>query len=108
MPSKVNSSFLKLIYQNVDNTGYFNLKELTKQIYDLGIHNLLVECGNELTQKFLSEKIFNEFYYFKSDTKIKSKDKVDISNITKYLSKNFKNKKYVNTYLNKDILTHYY
>ena len=99
---------LKLIYQDVEINGYFNLKKIFKQIYKLGIHTVLVELGNKFTHNILSEKLFNEFYLFKSNKLINNKDKINVLNISKKLNKDFKNKKYVNTYLDKDTLIHYY
>ena len=69
---------------------------------------MLVELGNKITHKILSEKLFNEFYLFKSNKLINNKDKINVLNISKKLNKGFKNKKYVNTYLDKDTLIHYY
>ena len=99
---------IKLIYQDVEINGYFNLKKIFKQIYKLGIHTVLVELGNKFTHNILSEKLFNEFYLFKSNKLINNKDKINVLNVSKKLNKDFKNKKYVNTYLDKDTLIHYY
>ncbi len=68
----------------------------------------MVELGNKFTHNILSEKLFNEFYLFKSNKLINIKDKINVLNISKKLNKDFKNKKYVNTYLDKDTLIHYY
>ena len=84
------------------------MKKILKKIYELGIHTLLVESGSALIYDMLSNKLFNEFYLFKSDKSIKNKDKINIMNIIKNLDKKFKNKKIVNTYLDKDELLHYY
>jgi len=99
---------IKLVYLEIDIDGYFSLKKLFKKIYDLGIHKLLVECGKDFTMKILSENLFNEFYLFKSYKKLINKDKIHISNIIKKLNKNYKNKKYVKTFLDKDRLIKYY
>jgi len=99
---------IKLVFQNIDIDGYFNLKKLFKRIYKLGIHKLLVECGKNFTLKMLSENYFNEFYLFKSNKKIDNKNKINVNDIIKKLSKNYKNKKYVKTYLDKDNLIQYY
>ena len=105
---KLKKKGLKLIHQEVEKDGYINLKKLFKNIYNLGIYTLLVECGKSLTYKILSKKLFNEFYLFKSDKKLNNKGKINVLNINKNLNKNFKYKKYVNTYLDKDTLIHYY
>ena len=99
---------LKLIQFRAKKGNYFDMKKILKKIYELGIHTLLVESGSALIYDMLSNKLFNEFYLFKSDKSIKNKDKINIMNIIKNLDKKFKNKKIVNTYLDKDELLHYY
>ena len=99
---------VKLINLKIENDNYFDLNNLFKKIYNIGIHSLLVECGEVLTYKLLSKKLFNEFYLFQSNKIINNKDKTSISHIKRYLDKRFKNKNYVNTYLDKDVLMHYY
>ncbi len=93
---------------DIDINGYFNLKKLFKKIYNLGIHKLLVECGKDFTMKILSEGFFKEFYLFKSDKKLISSNKINIIDIIRKLNKNYKNKKYVKTFLDKDNLIQYY
>ena len=82
---------VKLIKQNVTINGYFDLNKLFKKIYKLGIHYLLVECGKELTYKILKSTLFNEFYLFRSNKKIKKGHKVNVFSIKKNLNK-FKKK----------------
>ena len=97
---------LKLIYRSIDIDGYFNLKKLFKKIYNLGIHTLIVECGKKLTHKLISKKLFNEFYLFKSNKKIKNLNKINVKSINNILSKKYKKKNF-NTYLDNDTLIHY-
>ncbi len=99
---------IKLIYSDLNKFGNIDLKFVFKKIYEKGIHNLLVECGSKLTNNILKEKLFNEFYLFKSNNKIISKDRHNVKNIDKNLKKIFKSKKKINTYLDKDSLIHYY
>ena len=99
---------IKLIFSDLNNYGVMDLKFIFKKIYENGIHNILVECGSELTSSILKEKLFNEFYLFKSNNKIINKDRVDVKIININLKKIFKNKKNINTYLDKDSLIHYY
>ena len=98
----------KLIYQNVNNNQNFNLRKISQKLYTLGLHRLLVETGKDLTINFLNENLLNEFYLFRSDKIIYNRDKINISSLVKMINKNYKNKKKINTYLDKDILTHYY
>ena len=99
---------IKLIHNEVDSSGYFNIKKLFKKLYNIGIYYLLVESGKKLTGNILNKKLFNEFYLFKSNKNINNKYAINVKNINKSVNKNFKNKKKVNTYLDKDTLMHYY
>ena len=105
--NKLKFSGVNLIKQEVSSGEYFDLNKLFKKIYELGIHNVLVECGKNLTNKILKTKLFNEFYLFKSDKKITKKEKISIVNIRRNL-KFFKYKLKVKTFLDKDTLTQYY
>ena len=104
---KLNFYGINLIKLKVSSDEYFNLNKLFKKIYDLGIHNVLVECGKNLTYKILKSRLFNEFYLFKSNKKIANKGKISVSNINRNL-KFFKNKLQVKTFLDNDTLTKYY
>mgnify|MGYP001249517739 FL=1 len=97
----------RLVRQEINSDGYFDLKKLFKNIYNLGIQNVLVECGMDLTYKLLKSSLFNEFYLFKSNKKIVDRRKISIFSINKKL-RNFKKKIRVNTFLDKDTLIHYY
>ena len=99
---------IKLIYANLNKYGDIDLKFIFKKIYEKNIHNILVECGSKLTNNILKEKLFNEFYLFKSNNKIINKDRLNVKNIDMNLKKTFKSKKKINTYLDKDSLLHYY
>ena len=99
---------IKLIYSDLNKYGNMDLKFIFKKIYEKGIHNILVECGSKLTNNILKEKLFNEFYLFKSNNKIISNDGLNVKIIDKNLKKIFKSKENINTYLDKDLLIHYY
>ncbi len=99
---------IKLINFNTDNNDNFNLKNVFKKIYELGINTLLVEAGKELTAKMISKKLFNQFYFFKGKKFIKGNRKIKVNNIKKLLDNKFKNKKNIDTYLDNDNLIHYY
>ena len=99
---------VKLIYQKLENETNFNLRKITQILYKLGLHRLLIESGKDLITNFLNENLINEFYFFKSDKIISNGDKINISSLVKMINKKYKNKKKINTYLDKDTLTHYY
>ena len=85
-----------------------NFKDILKKIYQLGIHNIIVECGKILTNNILKDNLFNEFYLFKSSKKKINKSTLDVKSVNKKLNIIFKRKKKINTYLDKDSLMHYY
>jgi len=99
---------IKLIYVDIEKNGYFNLKKIFKKLYLIGIHQIIVESGKNLTLEILSQNLFNEFYLFRANKHLKSKNKINIKAVLKKLSSSFKNKRQVNTFLDKDNLIHYY
>tara|TARA_Y100000590_G_scaffold406572_1_gene495992 strand:- start:30 stop:1130 length:1101 start_codon:yes stop_codon:yes gene_type:complete len=99
---------VRLIKFELDKNNQFNLKSILNKINDLGIKNLLVEGGKNITLSFLKHGLFNEFYLFKSDSKLGKKGRINISNIAKKLTSIFKFKKNIHTYLDKDELIYYY
>ena len=98
----------QLIYFNVDSDNYFDLKKILKKIYELGIHTILVESGKKTIYKMISKNLFNEFFLFKSNIILNNKDKINVFDIKRKLNYKFKNKNFVNTYLDKDRVIHYY
>ena len=44
----------------------FDLKIIFRKLYYLGVRNILVEGGNELTNSLIKRKLFNKFYLFQS------------------------------------------
>ena len=99
---------IKLINLKVEENNLFDLKKVLKKIYEIGIYTLLVECGRILTYKMISKKLFNEFYLFKSNKSLFNKDKINVLDIKRKLNNKFRNRNFVNTYLDKDTLMHYY
>ena len=69
---------------------------------------MLAEGGKTLTYNMISKRLFNEFYLFKSNKILNNKGKINVLNVKRNLDKKFKNKNFVNTYLEKDSLIHYY
>ena len=60
---------IKLIKSNLLKNGNFDLKVIFKKLYSLGCRNLLVEGGNDLSKSFIKDRLFNQFYLFKSQKK---------------------------------------
>ena len=96
------------IYFKTEKDNYFDLKKIFKKIYKLGIHSVLVECGSNITRKILLKNLFNEFYFFRSNKMLNNRQKINVLDIKSKLDKKFKNKDFVNRYLDKDKLMHYY
>lgn len=98
---------IQLIKSNLIKNSYFDLKPVLKKLYKIGIRNILVEGGDDLSSSFLKNKLFNEFYLFKSQKNLSKLVAYKDFNCFKYLSQNYKNKKKINTSLGKDSITLY-
>jgi diaminohydroxyphosphoribosylaminopyrimidine deaminase/5-amino-6-(5-phosphoribosylamino)uracil reductase len=98
---------IQLIKSNLIKNSYFDLKIVLKKLYKIGIRNILVEGGDDLSFSFLKNKLFNEFYLFKSQKSLSKLVAYKDFNCFKYLSQNYKNKKKINTLLGKDSITLY-
>ena len=102
---KINIFFkkgIKLIKSDLNKDNNFDLKIILKKLYFLGCRNLLVEGGKNLTTSFFKNKLFNQFYLFKSQKNISKLTEYKMFNPLKYLTKNYIYKSKINTYLDKD------
>ena len=106
--SNLKKKGIKLIYMETEKNGYFDLKKIFKKLYLIGIHQIIVESGKNLTLEILSKNLFNEFYLFRGNKHIKSKNKINIKAVLNKLGSSFINKRQVNTFLDKDKLIQYY
>jgi len=98
---------IQLIKSVLNKKKYFDLKLILKKLYNIGIRNLLVEGGDDLSGSFLKKKLFNEFYLFKSPKTLSKLVAYKDFNCFKHLSQKYKNKKKINTQLGKDTITLY-
>ena len=98
---------IKLIRSNLVNDRYFDLKSILKKLYTMGSRNLLVEGGDTLSGSFLKDKIFNQFYFFKSIKNISKSSIYKDFNHFKKLTQNYKNKEKINSKFGKDSITLY-
>ena len=98
---------IKLIKLPVNDDNLFDLKLVLKKIFSIGCRNLLVEGGKNLTDSFLKNKLFNEFYLFKSPNKLGSIGKFNVSNQLHQLTFKYKNKSNVNSFTGNDIINIY-
>ena len=98
---------IKLIKSNLIKNNYFDFKLILEKLYNLGCRNLLVEGGNDLSKNILQNKLFNQFYVFKSKNKLSKLVTYKDFNCFKNLSQNYKCRKKINTKLGKDLITLY-
>ena len=91
---------------NIKNNN-FDLNEILNKIYSLGYANLLVESGPNLLKSFLKNNLINDFYLFKANNKINSKNSVTVNSFIDLLSKKFKKRSQINTFLDKEKLFRY-
>ena len=106
MINKFENKNTKLIFMNIKN-NYFDLNTILKKIYSLGYANLLIESGPNLLKSFLINNLINDFYLFKSDNKINLENSVTVNSFVDLLSKKFKKKSQINTFLDKEKLFRY-
>jgi diaminohydroxyphosphoribosylaminopyrimidine deaminase / 5-amino-6-(5-phosphoribosylamino)uracil reductase len=96
-----------LVKSNLIKNEYFDFKSILKKLFTLGCRNLLIEGGNELTKNILKEKLFNQFYLFKSPKNLsKLVEHKEFKHFNDLLQ-NYKSKIKINTKLGKDIITLY-
>ena len=86
----------------------FLLIDVFKKLYNKNIFYLLVEGGLNLTQNFLENKAFNEFFHFKSSKKLKKNGNMKLSNFENKVKNIFKNFEEVKTYTGDDKVLRYY
>ena len=98
---------IKLIKSNLTKNGYFDFKLILKKLYNSGCRNLLVEGGNDLSKNILKNRLFNQFYIFKSQRNLSKLVTYKDFNCFKYLSQNYKSRSKINTKLGKDLITLY-
>jgi len=98
---------IKLIKLPVYENNLFDLRVVLKKIFSIGCRNLLVESGKNLTDSFLKNKLFNEFYLFKSPNKLGSMGKLNVSGQLHQLAFKYKNKSNINSFTGNDIINIY-
>ena len=98
---------IKLIKFPVNDDNLFDLKLVLKKIFSIGCRNLLVEGGKNLTNSFLKNKLFNEFYLFKGSYRLGSSGKLNVSRQLHQLNIKYKNKSNINSFTGNDIINIY-
>ena len=95
---------IKLIKINLDIKKKININILLKKLYSIGCRNLLVEGGKNLTKSFLTKGLFNQFYLFRAIKNVKKNGYYLKFNPIKFLSKNFRYKSKINSFLDEDVV----
>ena len=98
---------MQLVKSSLLKNGNFDIKLILKKLYRLGCRNLLVEGGNDLSESFIKNKLFSQFYLFKSQKDLSKLVAYKDFNCFKDLSQKYKNKNKINTKLGKDLITLY-
>jgi len=98
---------IQLIKANLNKENYFDLRPILKKLYKIGCRNLLVEGGDNLSGSFLENKLFNQFYLFKSNKIFNKSVPYKDFNHIKFLIQNYKTKFKINTKPSKDTITLY-
>ena len=96
-----------LIKSKVNKNMVLDIKLILKKLYKLGLRNVLVEGGNELTQGFLKKRLFNQFYLFKSPKRLSTKSDYIKFNGLKLLNDRYKSKIKLKSNFGNDTITHY-
>tara|TARA_B100001250_G_scaffold133833_1_gene114420 strand:+ start:1833 stop:2924 length:1092 start_codon:yes stop_codon:yes gene_type:complete len=99
---------VKTYFMKREKNNFLDLLKILRNIYKLGLTSVIIEAGPNFLSRMLKENLINEFYLFKSDKSISKYETINVNNIIKFLHGNYSFSKKVNTYLDKDILLHYY
>ena len=75
-----------------------------KKIYALGFRNLLVEGGKTLTDNFLRNNLFNQFFLFQSNSKLGKNAELNVSRQLNQLTFKYKTKSKINSFTGSDII----
>jgi len=97
----------RLIKLSLTIKKHFNLKIILKKIFSLGVRNLLIEGGDKMTESFIKNRLFNEFYLFKSPKNLPKIGKYQIFSSLNILETNYIKKFKKSTKLEKDKITIY-
>ena len=98
---------IQLIKSRHIKKNYFKIELIFKKLYKLGCRNLLVEGGNDLSKNIIKNKLFNQFYIFKSPKILSKLVNYKEFNCFMDLSQNYKSKLKINKQLGKDSIILY-
>ena len=98
---------INLIKSQLDSKEHFDLREILRKLYKLGVRNLLVEGGNKVTKNFIKKKLFDQFYLFRSTKNLSKGKKYQIFTSFALLNNKYDKKNKITTKLAKDKITIY-
>ena len=98
---------IEIIKSKINKFKTFDILLILKKLYNLGCRNILIEGGNELTKNFLSKKIFNQFFLFRSSKRLSELTEFKKFNGFNLLEQNYRKKMKVNSNFGKDVITLY-
>ena len=99
---------VKLIRVKLNDKHNLDIFEILKNIKKLNIFYILVEGGLKLTNFFISNKLFNEFYLLKSPINVKNKSKFKKNRFKNNILKLFSKNETINTFIDKDKIIKYF
>ena len=98
---------ITLVKSNLNNKGLFDLKKITKKLFNLGVRNLLIEGGDKITKNLIKSKLADVFYLFQSHKVLSKAQKFQNFSSFKILNKIYKKEYKYTTKLAKDNITIY-
>jgi len=98
---------INLIKSKLDKNKHFDIKIILKKLFKLGIRNLLVEGGDDITKNLLKNRLFNQFYLFKSQKELSKSKEYQIFTSLSILKKMYLFKSKFTTKLAKDNIAIY-
>ena len=98
---------IHLIKSKINKDKKFDIKILMKRLYNLDCRNILIEGGNELTNNFIDNKTFNQFYLFKGSKKLSKLVNYKEFSGLDILKKKFRDKIKINSNFGKDTVSLY-
>ena len=98
---------ITLIKTKLLKNDLFDLKKISKKLYNLGTRNLLIEGGDKITKNLIINRLINKFYFFQSPKALSKNKKFQIFTSFDILNKKYKKKFRVSSKLTKDNITIY-
>ena len=98
---------INLIKSKLDNKKKFNLKNIFKKLFLIGIRHLLIEGGDKMTKNILRYKLADQFYLFKSPKNLPKSKKNIMFSSKNILKNNYKIRSKISSKLAKDKITIY-